>query len=141
MENKTKGKKEAAKTGSAKHTPGPWRYECTNAGDIGSKDKVRIEASDGHIAIVCRVMQSNGRDTFGNKVNVHRNLQEVKANARLIAAAPDLLAELKAWNTWAETLPGGIEQFEIFARKQDNWADAPTPSHTRAAILKAEQGA
>ncbi len=82
------------KTKTTTHTPGPWTYSVTNEGNIGSKDKVRVEGPDGHIAIACRIMKSE-RNTFG-PVGVHRNLPEVKANARLIAAAPELLAALTA---------------------------------------------
>lgn len=75
------------------HTPGPWKYEVTNDGNIGSKDKVRVEASDGHIAIACRSKRIE-RNTFG-PVSVPRGLPEVKANAILIAAAPELLEAAK----------------------------------------------
>lgn len=53
-------------------------------------------------------------------------------------AAEDLLAALKEWAYWIETLPGGIKEFERFARKRNNWADMPLIGKTRAAIAKAE---
>ncbi len=77
------------------HTPGPWRYQVSNAGEIGAKDKVTVEGPGGHIALVKRQMQENGRDTFGKPVIVRRNLLEVKANANLIASAPELLSAAK----------------------------------------------
>jgi len=115
------------------HTPGPWTSEVTNAGEIGSKDKVRVEAADGHIAIICRIQQNNARNTFGKELNVHRNLQEVKANARLIAAAPDLLSlldtiagELGAWRCSGDPRPA-------------TWADVRI-RRIHAAIAKAKGG-
>lgn len=81
------------KTKTVTHTPGPWTCECTNAGEIGSKDKVRVESASGHIAIACRTKRTE-RNTYGN-VSVLRNLPEVKANAYLIAAAPEGLTLAK----------------------------------------------
>jgi len=106
------------------HTPGPWKYQCENHGDIGSRDKVTIEADNGHIALIKRITQENGRDTFGRIVKVRRNLQEVKANACLIAAAPDLL---KAAEKIMAALPLDIE-----------FKDLLDAAHkTKAAIRKA----
>lgn len=62
------------------HTPGPW-----------SATGYHVEARAGAIATVC---DAGDGDTEGD------------ANARLMAAAPDLLAALRgvmAW--WADTLP------------------------------------
>ena len=122
MNNKPTGSKTRA------HTPGPWHYQCTNAGNIGSKDKVRVEAADGHVAIACRIKRTE-QNTFGN-VGVRRNLAEVKANARLIAAAPDLLEaameiDQKRWQDKDGNIIIPIEAVKLI----------------RAAILKAEQGA
>ena len=116
MNNKQTGRKEGT------HTPGPWRYECTNAG-------VRVEATDGHIAIACRIMQNNWRNTFGKELNVHRNLQEVKANARLIAAAPELLEAARAAAGHVCT---------AFECGEDRHA-CPPQAFLRAAIAKATQ--
>lgn len=107
-----------------KHTPGPWKYQCVNAGNIGSKDAVTVEANDGHIALIKRIMQENGRDTFGHVVKVRRNLLEVKANARLIAAAPDLLEAVKGCDAWLggipkERMPGFVAQLRAAIAKAE----------------------
>lgn len=107
------------------HTPGPWRV-APGTGLIHR---------DGDFSLRGVIAKVQGKDLSGRDWKERQD-----ANARLIAAAPDLLEQLKAWQNWAETLPGGVEQFEKFARKQDNWADAPILAHTRAAILKATQG-
>ena len=111
-------------TNKPTHTPGPWTYTCTNAGEIGSKDKVGVDAPCGHVAIACRIAQNNGRDTFGKTVHSRRPLWEVKANARLIAAAPELLNALKRLEQ-AITHPDKAEQFAAVEA-------------ARAAILRAE---
>lgn len=63
---------------NAKHTPGPWRVQKT----LGCKD-----------------ITSDERDEYGNKslicTTAGREEREDRANARLIAAAPELLAACK----------------------------------------------
>lgn len=54
----------------AQHTPGPWRAE--------GWEGVVVNAADGSTLVLC----PNGKDS---------TLAEIKANAKLIAAAPDLL--------------------------------------------------
>ena len=111
------------KTKTQKHTPGPWRYQCRNSGNIGSKDAVTVEADSGHIALIKRIMQENGRNTFGSVVKVRRNLQEVKANACLIAAAPDqntiLKALLEFWDNGTPIHPGAeiVDEVRAVVRK------------------------
>lgn len=64
-----------------KHTPGPWSYHRSLHNR--SINGAYINASDGsRIATVSR--------------NADRHIDEKEANARLIAAAPDLLAALIA---------------------------------------------
>ena len=63
-------------TQTAKHTPGPWKQNGNTVWEDGTKDR-------GHIA-VCRL-----------RVGTHVPEFQNEANARLIAAAPDLLAVLE----------------------------------------------
>jgi hypothetical protein len=58
--------KEAIMTNAA-HTPGPWRYDCGNDGAVVYKEDI------------------------GTIANVPDDLIHSKANARLIAASPELL--------------------------------------------------
>ena len=60
---------------NAKHTPGPWRVESLNA----------VKIRDGNGDYVCLL----GR--FSEKTNTEIPIEVVAANARLIAATPDLL--------------------------------------------------
>lgn len=90
-------------------TPGPWHYSPTHYGkayDIG--------AADGDNVALVYGPSENGSDFF-------------RANARLIAAAPELLAALE-------------EMVEVHPRyNRDHWpvlADAL--DHARAAIAKAK---
>ncbi len=68
------------KKGMSVHTPEPWElgYEDIN-------DLVHIRKHDTDIALVCSWAQGSKND-----------VAEAEANARLIAAAPDLLAACKA---------------------------------------------
>lgn len=88
---------------SAQHTPGPWTFE---AGDHG---KDGFEVYSQHLAMRARVTGANG------DVAVRR------ANARLIAAAPELLHACEQAVEWLE-----------------GWASAdPYIGVLRAAIAKA----
>jgi len=67
---------------TAKHTPGPWTPE------FGEAYRVRAQQDGGQVAIMTNL---KGRDGLAGR----RNGDEVAANARLIAAAPELLAALQ----------------------------------------------
>ena|SRR5690242_12179092 len=73
-----------SKQQTAKHTPGPWHHKH----DDYAKNVINVEA-DGHIPI-CRL------------TGIASARNDGEANARLIAAAPELLAALKAVTDDAE---------------------------------------
>jgi hypothetical protein len=109
----------------AAHTPGPWHTSVTHLGaavDIGA-------ANGANIALVSGPAE-NGADEF-------------KANARLIAAAPDMLEALR---DCAESLSFARDKLGMCGEGdgQDRKADAPdsigslpTLIAARAAIAKA----
>ena len=67
----------------AKHTPGPWKLNTD--GDTGMNDSGCILDSIGHVIVT---------DIYGTFKN-GRTTGEAEANARLIAAAPDLLVAVE----------------------------------------------
>jgi len=69
------------------HTPGPW--EITTAPQWYSVSEVK-----GERRTICRLIDREGQLPI--------EYQEAEANARLIAAAPELLEIVKAWETWRE---------------------------------------
>lgn len=64
-----------------KHTPGPWVVDPDSTTDISPADDLRLG-----IATISHADEAGGRWLFG---------EQSTANAKLIAAAPDLLAELE----------------------------------------------
>ena len=101
----------------SKHSRGPWEW------DVEYRDA--YTHSGGHYsarASYTSVFMDEGNDFDGeNRAEVHGPNQE--ANARLIAAAPDLLAELKHL----------LEAYLVTYGE-----DCPAVERTRAAIAKAE---
>jgi len=95
---------------AARHTPGPWTYPGGTGNFVGGPDRLRIADLGG----------------------LERSPEERQANARLIAAAPDLLAAC----IQAESV------LRVFRECSVLKAGAPdTEAKLRAAILKAEGGA
>lgn len=92
---------------TAQHTPGPW--------NIGTKNGARVWSENGETLIA----DADVSESLRKEIK--------KANARLIAAAPDLLAALK-------------EADEDFAREGFD-KDGPYRAHIIAAIAKATGGA
>ncbi len=89
----------------ARHTPGPWRLAASGI--------------DGH-----KVVAPDGRNICGMSNRISLSMAERHANARLVAAAPDLLAALR------DLVPAD------FDRHPDDFM--PVWHAARAAIAKAE---
>lgn len=87
---------------SAKHTPGPWH--CVG---------IWVEHEDDNVADICDCdPASMGQGHLG------RTYDEMRANAKLIAAAPDMLEFLKYVRTLHEAADFG--PIEIRRRALDN---------------------
>ena len=70
---------------TAKHTPGPWTYSDTGC-LVGGPDRLRIA------------------DTYCPERAVRRpDFNECQANARLIAAAPEMLEALQTVDRWLQS--------------------------------------
>ena len=95
------------------HTPGPWTIdEDGDTNVMGETIAIGILDPQGH-----RVGEADGRDL---------SLPEAEANARLIAAAPELLAALVALLPLSETRDGHLYGSEFVA------ADAAIAKATQA---------
>ena len=110
---------------TTKHTPGPWRAPLAG-----------IYAPDG--AMVASV---GSRDIIANQRKTlprQRNVYEVDANARLIAAAPELLSALQAIKA---RLCGAWDHPVLLARGELSTAtEADVLGYANAAIAKATGG-
>jgi hypothetical protein len=95
---------------TTQHTPGPWRVGDAAHTIFGPKQ------SDGSLAVTIASVAGNAR------------MEDYRANARLIAAAPDLLAALK-------DITAKLASYEKFPDGSGNTA---TFDKARAAIAKAE---
>lgn len=93
---------------SAKNTPGPWSIDPDDmAADEGSVFTIGIGTDDTNVATVSAftlLMNDDGSVSPGEATQ--SGLEEARANARLIAAAPDLLqAAEAAWQCIGELPP------------------------------------
>ena len=86
----------------SKHTPGPWKVESS------SKDGSRVTA-------IALVAWCGANSCFGVDGNQFISAKQARANARLIAAAPELLEALKALDSafMSHTLWNGEPPVEI----------------------------
>lgn len=98
-----------------KHTPGPWEVlnqtEVFTALGADSGDGVKALTSDGWMVADC-----GDSLTFSEAGFVELGLDVRKANAKLIAAAPDLLEALEAMVSWASSPIGDVECPDLLAR-------------------------
>jgi hypothetical protein len=75
------------------HTQGPWKAE--------GWENLVVNSADGHTM----TLAAGGKDAC---------LDELRANARLIAAAPDMLSELHALRVQLEAQSAGYTALEIW---------------------------
>ena len=111
----------------SKHTPGPW-FETIVPTSAGSA--ITIQSADHRIAIIYVDGIRKGIDD-----ELPRSIQN-RANARLIAAAPDLLAVLKAFSDYVHQEQSATDGAVTYSTTAINhWAFL-----ARAAIAKATGG-
>ena len=112
----------SAKTDAAKHKPGPWNFvEADNGWVVGPKDAAGSDyVADAHMHV-------------GRSQDDERDL----ANARLIAAAPELLEATERWlDEYADYT--GMSRDEVCGC--NGTPPLCTPCIARAAIAKARGG-
>ena len=109
------------KNEKAEHTPGPWRVPpCDHQGSI----RIWQEGSNFDIARVTPMPYTTGLNVCEKAHQSQGVSEQGRANARLIAASPDLLAACRAA---LDVLSGGGDKKESEVREQ-----------LRAAIAKGE---
>lgn len=111
-----------------KHAPGPWKSRWTTqrrAGQIEAVSRCLIHHTPGHVGGIFLVAEING--PFSGEI------EQAEANARLIAAAPELL----------EALQRIVREHHVIDVNRWGENDITIPSDaldaTRAAIAKATQ--
>lgn len=111
-----------------KHTPGPWKTELNHSRSYSSED-------DG----VWEVNAPDPDGPFGEQnvaiLDVKGDV-ETEANARLIAAAPNLLEVVKYLHWWIEE--GGASKPISLSGLMDDNGERTIADAVRAAIAKAE---
>jgi hypothetical protein len=103
------------------HTPGPWKVIGKNETQVCSG---AIQGASGYVV-------AQAYSSPSAKIPYKDLWAECEANARLIAAAPDMLAALKAANSV-------INQYRQIA--DDEAVEDEVHAVIRAAIAKAEEG-
>ena len=106
-------------TTETKHTPGPWkeRIEHLDKGNLGKERVVRLIVTENPSwETICEMRWDAQEESFGHMI----------ANARLIAAAPDLLKALKR-----------LEFAVLHGNGAQAWQDIK--GEARAAIAKATE--
>lgn len=120
----------------AKHTPGPW----TVGGDP-DMDYDPLQLGFYKIFAVDGIGEANAHEDFIAKANV--NFRSHEANARLIAAAPELLEALRMWMDIHEKPAGFAGKYgkalDAAIHAQQVKVDAAAAA-ARAAIAKATGG-
>ncbi len=102
----------------ASFTPGPWEVESWRSGFAANVAIVGSDRSSGGTCTVCWI-------------GANRTSGENEANARLIAAAPDLLAACEALVSWIATKPSDL------IWEQEKESEQPAFDQAVGAIRKA----
>lgn len=122
----------------SQHTPGPWHAGCFL--DATSKCQCTFILSEGYCGSIAVVSVDNGK-SIGDGGNDSPPLDEARANARLLAAAPELLDLLRH-------MLGAIDGNSIDSAEIDGDYESGIPPHkwheqwahyARAALAKATQ--
>ena len=99
----------------SEHTPGPWVFECEDVGSYGSTFWLDSE---------------NGEEIISQSEDPYEGVLikggDFIANARLIAAAPDLLEALQDMYEWHEI------------QEDPEWHGSPLEQRSSKAIAKAK---
>lgn len=75
---------------TSKHTPGPWMI------DVGTRNQQFIRASRANgMRFIARMHPMGSRPAYHDGDETEEPTEEAKANARLIAAAPEMLEALE----------------------------------------------
>ena len=112
----------------SKHTPGPWAIERKPIKSSGGSNTVFV------IGPFCACIYDDWRQWEEHKINTAEN----EANARLIAAAPELLEALQCWPL-AELL-GMIEDHGNIVQ-DEMWNLAKLFMEVRDAVISKAKGA
>lgn len=111
-----------------KHTPGPWTAEVR----ITGKNR------NGRQWVVCAGPEAKRYSPVAQVYQAWPS-SKTEADARLLAAAPELLEALRPLAAWAALRPDGAEDAEVILHAAGcwpvTWGDA---SRAAAAIAKAE---
>ena len=121
-----------------KHTPGPWRV-CKRA-SCWAIQPITGAAPGNHNDVVYVATPYPGDPTAGSVTSQGRTKEECEANARLIAASPELLETLDNCQQVMDAAAGQISSGEyIDPAELQAVADqlAEYAMHARAAIAKA----
>lgn len=119
------------KEAAVAHTPGPWTTEDATMGPKGDYD-VSIMGRDGMTYI--GIVTGDDRHGICDQYDAAAEVREAQANARLIAAAPDLLAALESCRYLLES--AALKAVDGNAVDERSAAIGKA----RAAIAKAEAG-
>ena len=116
----------------AQHTPGPWEAYPVQVTGTNALT-YQIEAEDNQLGNSARRVATLIRGDFSPNGHLPYNASEEEANARLIAAAPELLEALESFVRWTER--HNLNMADLI---DGNRCECPVVINARAAIAKAK---